>query len=1478
MSLNVLSDSHSQKYNFLLDTGAEISILDSSIVAKFNSSLYPVTKNITSFSGKSQVNGATAPLRVVLPGGNNIPVNFFAMPGAKMEIFHPQLEATMCYLKDNNVNISPSFPPINSNCVQLAGILGNDVIQQLKTFQTVTFQNGKLLQVADGFIPIGSPGKLMNVPLSSGGVELTKESEAKLGCLEAAEHLSSALISAESNHPASAHHNGFNHISTEATFVDGSAYPGERSTPVARTKRKPKPFSPVEVRQSVNFVLNPNPSYFSPIEKVFPDSNVEQGLEHIFSLESLGISKDVSTYDQQQVEKFEKSILFQDGHYQVELPWKEELIDKVPSNYPLAKVIAKKVYEKNNKQGIATQYLNVFEEQEKLGIIEQIPAEFDPEEHVWIPNRPVIRDDPLATTHVRPVFNCSLKTRGAPSLNEAAYPGTDLMGDLLGLLNYFRTNKYTLLADIVKAFLMVKLKNLKDRNRFSFLLYKDGKYIPYRYNTIIFGFCSSPFILNYILRHHATRSNDPDIRDAIASKFYMDNFIYTSSSKKELIHCYDEIKSDLEKGGFNLRDWVSNSKEVMSHIPEPDQCDSDLTKVLGYNYDPQKDILTIKNTYLDDKADTKRKILSSISSIFDPIGVLAPLTVRGKFIMRQITEVKCSWDEQLPDSILVGWRKLCEDFATLKSFSFPRRTVSDDCPAEMFIFCDASSKAYGFSAYVVQKGQSNLFFSKCKVAPLERKTLPSLELLATYMALKCISNLLFDKNLSNINISKINLFTDSQVALSWLFTKKATKKNVFVNNRLKEIVMFLEVFAKQEVPVNFHYVPTDENIADIISRGVAVKDFCENKKTWICGPEWILESNTSWPTGQLGCIPTQFIQTEPSLVAPLIASVPLIEFSKYSSYKLLFGVTCKLFEVANKCKKVTNEVADVKTKAFNYLIKQMQSCHFAPEIECLTSKGNMARPVPPLIQQLNLFLDENGIMRSRGRVAKNISLDFNAINPIVCHKDSWLTKLIIRDTHEKCKHMGANATINALRQGGFWIPRVRQAVFTELKTCRQCKVINAKAFKYPSPTALPSDRVNLVRPFNTIGIDFTGHFFTIDKRDVESKQYILIITCMNTRAVHLEVLPNMTAPEFVMAFIRFTNRYGIPKVVYTDNAKYFIAAAGILSKLLLSSEFEEKFRTCNIAFRNIPTYAAWYGATWERLIKLVKDAIYKTFGKGKLAHSNFLTTVTDIQLVINNRPLTYRTKEGELDILTPNHLIQPGNAFPSLVISEEASKMIWEMETEDFREDLFSSLEARDALQAKFREIWGKDYLLSLREAHKNSQVSPKIHPYLKVGSIVLIKNPFKSRVYWTMVRITEIIPSYDGQIRAVKIMRPDRSITKAAVCNLYPLELEAISVPLQESLASEPEARTDTEPGGLTEEIENEGATPYDDINNDQMEDFDLVEQNELDETDDSNRDSVVQSAPILEQNSSASLRPRRNAAYKCNNKLKEIFNAEDM
>ena len=110
-----------------------------------------------------------------------------------------------------------------------------------------------------------------------------------------------------------------------------------------------------------------------------------------------------------------------------------------------------------------------FKQQEEEGIIERFevkPQNFS--DYIWIPHRPVIKSEQQVTTKIRPVFNCSLKTQGRCSLNEAAYPGINLLTDMLDLLLMFRSNKHVMLADIRKAFLMIKLSHEKDRSRFCF--------------------------------------------------------------------------------------------------------------------------------------------------------------------------------------------------------------------------------------------------------------------------------------------------------------------------------------------------------------------------------------------------------------------------------------------------------------------------------------------------------------------------------------------------------------------------------------------------------------------------------------------------------------------------------------------------------------------------------------------------------------------------------------------------------------------------------------------------------------------------------------------------------------------------------------------------------------------------------------------------------------------------------------------------
>ncbi|MEO0900444.1 MAG: hypothetical protein AAFY71_28805, partial [Bacteroidota bacterium] len=140
----------------------------------------------------------------------------------------------------------------------------------------------------------------------------------------------------------------------------------------------------------------------------------------------------------------------------------------------------------------------------------------------------------------------------------------------------------------------------------------------------------------------------------------------------------------------------------------------------------------------------------------------------------------------------------------------------------------------------------------------------------------------------------------------------------------------------------------------------------------------------------------------------------------------------------------------------------------------------------------------------------------------------------------------------------------------------------------------------------------------------------------------------MSTAEFILGFVRFVNRYGIPLVVYSDNAKSFHQAGGIIEQLLSSSEFEERFKVASIKHRSIPIYAAWYGAAWERLIRVVKQCLYKTLGRTTPRFSEFITLLSDVQKVVNNRPLTYRSEENELNILTPNHFLV-GRPLPSLL-------------------------------------------------------------------------------------------------------------------------------------------------------------------------------------------------------------------------------------
>ena len=410
------------------------------------------------------------------------------------------------------------------------------------------------------------------------------------------------------------------------------------------------------LQSSVNSVMSPPKSYFSPLESLFPDSSVEQGLEAMFNMDSLGHNEEIeSDFDRQLIDKFKQGISIQDGRYHVEIPWKDEVISKVPSNQKVALSVIDKVVKDLDKRELLYSYQEVFSQHLANDIIEEINVHPDDyHKFIWIPHHPVIKTEANTTTKIHPVFNCSLKTNKAPPLNETVYAGVNLMKDIVKLSIYFRSNKYTMLSNIKQAFLQIRLARETDRNHFCFFMRDGDRLVTYRYKTIIFSFNASPFILNYFLKYHAEKYADDEFSKILKENLYVDNMLVTSNNLNFLEEVYTKTQNRLEEGGFTLRSWNSNSKELQSIMTNQSNIASH-GKVLGMKYMLEFDSFQLGEFQLDASPNTKRAVLAKISKFFNPLGLYLPESNKGKFLMRELWAAKLEWDDVIPEDTLKKW-------------------------------------------------------------------------------------------------------------------------------------------------------------------------------------------------------------------------------------------------------------------------------------------------------------------------------------------------------------------------------------------------------------------------------------------------------------------------------------------------------------------------------------------------------------------------------------------------------------------------------------------------------------------------------------------------------------------------------------------------------------------------------------------------------------------------------------------------------
>ena len=377
-----------------------------------------------------------------------------------------------------------------------------------------------------------------------------------------------------------------------------------------------------------------------------------------------------------------------------------------------------------------------------------------------------------------------------------------------------------------------------------------------------------------------------------------------------------------------------------------------------------------------------------------------------------------------------------------------------------------------------------------------------------------------------------------------------------------------------------------------------------------------------------------------------------------------------------------------------------------------------------------------------------------------------VTKLIVVDTHKKLHHGVVSITVTALRQV-YWIPCIRQCVKSVIRQCVPCRKLMGKPYKSPDSPPLPKIRVMEAPPFTVTGVDFTGALYVKERE--ETKVYICLFTCAVTRAVHLEVVTDLTVQTFLLAFRRFSSRKSLPKMMISDNASTYLAAAEELQRMFNSEALMEALESQNVTWQFIPKRAPWYGGFWERIIGLTKQTLKKTLGRTFITLKQLETVVTEIEAMLNDRPLTYVSSDMiDPEPLTPSHLLYGRRIRPVPYSLDSPS----DLNDPDFvvsDATIRQSVDRQQRLIQQFWLRWKNEYLTSLRDFHKMS-ASGHNKVVIKKGDIVVVHDD-KSRLHWRLAVVEDLIEGKDGLVRAAHI-RMDKLKTTRPIVKLYPLEV----------------------------------------------------------------------------------------------------------
>jgi len=1045
------------------------------------------------------------------------------------------------------------------------------------------------------------------------------------------------------------------------------------------------------------------------------------------------------------------------GRYYVKLPLKDN-VASLGDSYHLALRRLLLLEKRFNRDSVlAEEYKKFMHEYLSLGHMSPVqkPTSHQSVPPYYLPHHAVFKGS-SSTTKMRVVFDGSAKSSSGLSLNDILHTGPNLQRDIVEVLIRFRRHSIAIVADVEKMYRQINVhRDFTNLQRILWRFDPNDEIRPYTLNTVTYGTACAAYLAIKTFKQLAIdeSSKFETAANVVLNDFYVDDLLSGTNTYDDALILYKELNKLMQRGGFALRKWSSNNVRLMSHM-SPSNTNTirsiysdPNTKTLGINWNLEDDTLRFENSFSKlDEPFTKRTLLSSIARLFDPLGLLGPIILSAKLIMQRLWQLKCNWDEIVPQNIADQWRQYASSMSCIADIRIPRRLSIFPSPRyELHGFCDASEVGYGSCVYLrsIYNGQccTQLIGSKSRVAPLTRISIPRLELCGALLLANLMEKI---SNAIDLTIASTYLWTDSMIVLHWLNRSSHIFKT-FVANRISEIQQLTKI-------ADWYHVSSNDNPADYLSRGLLPHELvvCTH---WWTGPEWLLNINISFSKPEVFNCDTQNLLETRTVLAAISNQHDLDIFMKFSSFPKLVRIVAYILRFTSNALKRSNSASGhlsirELSLATVRIILVLQGAEFSKEIRDIKSKGSVA--CNSKIVNLNPFLDATGLIRVGGRIV-NSDLPYNAKHPILLPKH-FVTTLLLRNSHMVNLHAPPQLLLSIIRQK-YWPLSGRNIIRNICRSCITCFRTNPPINNQIMGN-LPMDRVVPSRPFSSVGVDYCGPFDI--KPMIRSKSrlklYIVIFVCFATKALHLEVAFNLSTIAFLHAFQKFVSRRGVPCTIWSDNATNFVGANRELKKFLTSDHYKNDLMTVisrkhQIEWRFIPARSPHMGGLWEAGVRAVKYHFYRVARNLTLNYDDFITIVIQIEGLLNCRPLCPMSSDpSEFNVLTPNHF---------LIGCMDSKIEISTNNITHFRHLL--------GIRQHFWNRWSKEYIHNLQQRPKW-----KLHKEttLKIGDLALLVDNNSPPGKWTVGRITKLHPGADSVIRVVTL-RTRWGEVKRAICKI---------------------------------------------------------------------------------------------------------------